>query len=39
MCDRTDENLYDLEVKHDKSAKESEDLNKRVADIKGLAKL
>jgi predicted nuclease with TOPRIM domain len=34
MCDRTDETLYDLEVKHEKSVKESEDLNKRVADIK-----
>ena len=34
MCDRVDENLYDLEVKHEKSVKESDDLKKRVNDIK-----
>ena len=34
MCDRTDENLYDLETKHEKSVKEAEELNKRMSDIK-----
>ena len=34
MCDRTDENLYDLEIKHNKATKESDELKKRVADIK-----
>ena len=34
MCDRTDEQLYDLEFKHTKSQKEEEDLQKRISDIK-----
>ena len=36
MCDRTDEQLYDLEVKHMKAQKEESDLQKRVDDIKGI---
>ena len=35
MCDRSDEILYDLEMKHGKAQKEEIDLNKRVNDIKG----
>jgi len=34
MCDRTDEQLYDLEFKHTKSQKEEEELQKRISDIK-----
>lgn len=34
MCDRTDEQLYDLEFKHTKSAKEEDELQKRISDIK-----
>ena len=34
MCDRTDEQLYDLEFKHTKSQKEEEELQKRITDIK-----
>jgi hypothetical protein len=34
MCDKSDESKYDLEIKHVKNAKEIEELQKRVADIK-----
>lgn len=34
MCDRTDETLYDLEAKHEKSVKEADELKKRMNDIK-----
>jgi hypothetical protein len=39
MCDRADEQLYDLEIKHTKSQKEEVDLQKRVDDIKGTSNL
>lgn len=34
MCDKADEGKYDLEMKHVKSAKEIDELQKRVIDIK-----
>ena len=43
MCDRTDEQLYDLEFKHTKSQKEEEDLQKnemeRIIQINIVSKL
>ena len=39
MCDKCDDNKYDLETKHGKQETEIQELMKRIQDVKGLLTL